>query len=172
MKGNTMISEIRFSITECSLGYLLIARSTRGLCASLLGDDARSLRQDLAGRFPNATLLEVRVSDDPLLERAVALVESDGTDAELPLDLQGTPFQLRVWQALREVGPGYTTTYAGIAARIGSPRAIRAVAQACAANPLAVAIPCHRVVCSNGELSGYRWGIERKRALLAREVAA
>jgi AraC family transcriptional regulator, regulatory protein of adaptative response / methylated-DNA-[protein]-cysteine methyltransferase len=167
-----MIDEIRFSITDCSLGYLLIARSTRGVCASLLGDEASSLRLDLERRFPNTTLLEVRVSDDSLLQRAVALVESDGTDTELPLDLQGTPFQLRVWQALREVGPGYTTTYAGIAARIGSPRAVRAVAQACAANPLAVAIPCHRVVCSNGELSGYRWGIERKRALLAREVAA
>jgi AraC family transcriptional regulator, regulatory protein of adaptative response / methylated-DNA-[protein]-cysteine methyltransferase len=167
-----MRGEIRFSITECSLGYLLIARSNRGLCASLLGDDASSLRQDLERRFPKSALLEVRVSDDPLLQRAVALVESDGTDAELPLDLQGTPFQLRVWRALREVGPGYTTTYAGIAARIGAPRAVRAVAQACAANPLAVAIPCHRVVGSNGELSGYRWGVERKRALLAREVAA
>jgi AraC family transcriptional regulator, regulatory protein of adaptative response / methylated-DNA-[protein]-cysteine methyltransferase len=167
-----MIEEIRFGITGCSLGYLLIARSSRGLCASLLGDDARSLRQDLERRFPKTTLLEVRVSDDPLMERAVALVGSDGSDAELPLDLQGTPFQLRVWQALREVGRGYTTTYAGIAAGIGSPRAIRAVAQACAANLVAVAIPCHRVICGNGDLSGYRWGVERKRALLAREVAA
>jgi AraC family transcriptional regulator of adaptative response/methylated-DNA-[protein]-cysteine methyltransferase len=166
-----MTGEIRFSITDCSLGYLLIARTNRGLCASLLGDDANSLRLDLALRFPRTTTLQVQLSEDPLLQRAVALVESDG-HAELPLDLQGTPFQLRVWEALREVGPGYTTTYAGIAARIGAPRAVRAVAQACAANPLAVAIPCHRVICSNGELSGYRWGIDRKRALLAREAAA
>src|SRR4051812_16844628 len=115
-RGTRMIDQICFSITDCSLGYLLIARSTRGLCASLLGDDPNSLRLNLEHRFPQATLREVRLSDDDLLQRAVALVEADGTDADLPLDLQGTPFQLRVWQALREVGAGYTTTYAGIAA--------------------------------------------------------
>jgi AraC family transcriptional regulator, regulatory protein of adaptative response / methylated-DNA-[protein]-cysteine methyltransferase len=167
-----MIGDIHFSITDCSLGFLLIGRTDQGLCASLLGDDRDALRRDLERRFPEATLHEVRVSDDALLEQAVAVVESPGTDASLPLDLHGTPFQKRVWQALREVGPGYTTTYAGIAARIGAPRAIRAVAQACAANPLAVAIPCHRIVRSDGDLSGYRWGIERKQALLAREAAA
>jgi AraC family transcriptional regulator of adaptative response/methylated-DNA-[protein]-cysteine methyltransferase len=114
----------------------------------------------------------VDVTEDSLLRKALTLVESPDAHLSLPLDLQGTPFQKRVWQALREIGPGYTTSYAGIAAQIGAPRAVRAVAQACAANPVAVAIPCHRVLRSDGGISGYRWGIDRKRALLAREAAA
>jgi AraC family transcriptional regulator, regulatory protein of adaptative response / methylated-DNA-[protein]-cysteine methyltransferase len=167
-----MINEIRYGIAECSLGLILIARTPRGVCATLLGDDAGSLRRDLERRFPQTSLLPVSIGADALLRQALALVESPGQRPSLPLDLHGTPFQKRVWQALREIGPGYTTTYAGIAARIGAPRAVRAVAQACAANPIAVAIPCHRVVRSDGGLSGYRWGIERKRALLAREAVA
>ena len=167
-----MIDEIHYGIVECSLGLILIARTTRGVCATLLGDDAGSLRRDLERRFPRSSLLPVSIADDALLGQALALVESPGQRASLPLDLHGTPFQKRVWQALLEIGPGYTTTYAGIAARIGAPRAVRAVAQACAANPIAVAIPCHRVVRSDGGLSGYRWGVERKRALLAREAVA
>jgi AraC family transcriptional regulator of adaptative response/methylated-DNA-[protein]-cysteine methyltransferase len=167
-----MIDKIHYAIAECSFGLILIARSARGLCATLLGDDPDSLRLDLQRRFPQASLLLVVIADDALLRQALSLVESPRQQASLPLDLQGTPFQKRVWEALREIGPGYTTTYAGIAARIGAPRAVRAVAQACAANPIAVAIPCHRVVRSDGGISGYRWGIQRKRALLAREAVA
>jgi AraC family transcriptional regulator, regulatory protein of adaptative response / methylated-DNA-[protein]-cysteine methyltransferase len=167
-----MSKEIRFSIAECSLGLVLIARTERGLCAIFLGDDTETLARELRRRFPQATLVPVHITEDSLLRKAFALVESPDEHLSLPLDLQGTPFQKRVWQALREVGSGYTTNYAGIAAQIGAPRAVRAVAQACAANPVAVAIPCHRVLRSDGGISGYRWGIERKRALLAREAAA
>lgn len=167
-----MVKEIRFSIAECSLGLVLIARTERGLCAIFLGDHAEALARELRRRFPQANLVPVDVTDDSLLRKALALVESPDQHLSLPLDLQGTPFQKRVWQALREIGPGYTTSYAGIAAQIGAPRAVRAVAQACAANPVAVAIPCHRVLRSDGGISGYRWGIDRKRALLAREAAA
>ena len=167
-----MVKQILFSIAECSLGLVLIARTERGLCAIFFGDDTEALARELRSRFPEATLLPVDVTEDSLLRKALALVESPDEHLSLPLDLQGTPFQKRVWQALREIGPGYTTSYAGIAAQIGAPRAVRAVAQACAANPVAVAIPCHRVVRSDGGISGYRWGIERKRVLLAREAAA
>jgi AraC family transcriptional regulator, regulatory protein of adaptative response / methylated-DNA-[protein]-cysteine methyltransferase len=167
-----MIDEIRYGIAECSLGLILIGRTARGLCATLLSDDAESLRRDLERRFPGTSLRPVSIAEDLLLRQALALVESPAQRVTLPLDLHGTPFQKLVWQALREIGPGCTTTYAGIAARIGDPRAVRAVAQACAANPIAVAIPCHRVVRSDGGLSGYRWGVERKRALLAREAVA
>lgn len=167
-----MSKEIRFSVAECSLGLVLIARTERGLCAIFLGEETEALARELQRRFPQATLVPVNVDEDSLLRKALALVESPDEHLSLPLDLQGTPFQKRVWQALREIGPGYTTSYAGIAAQIGAPRAIRAVAQACAANPVAVAIPCHRVVRTDGGISGYRWGIERKRALLAREAAA
>jgi AraC family transcriptional regulator of adaptative response/methylated-DNA-[protein]-cysteine methyltransferase len=167
-----MVKEIHFSIAECSLGLVLIARTERGLCAIFFGDDTEALARELRRRFPEATLLPVDVTEDSLLRKALALMESPDEHLSLPLDLQGTPFQKRVWQALREIGPGYTTSYAGIAAQIGAPRAVRAVAQACAANPVAVAIPCHRVVRSDGAISGYRWGIERKRGLLAREAAA
>ena len=167
-----MVTEIRFTTAECSLGFVLIARTERGLCAIFLGDDAEGLTRELQRRFPRAALLSVDVTEDSLLRKALALVEAPDEHLSLPLDLQGTPFQKRVWQALREIGAGYTTSYAGIAAQIGAPRAVRAVAQACAANPVAVAIPCHRVLRSDGGLSGYRWGIERKRALLTREAAA
>jgi AraC family transcriptional regulator of adaptative response/methylated-DNA-[protein]-cysteine methyltransferase len=163
-------AEIRFAVGESCLGSILVARSPMGVCAILLGDDADALVRELQDRFPRATL----VGDDPAFDRLVAqvvgLVEAPGLGADLPLDVRGTAFQQRVWQALREVPPGATVTYAELARRIGSPRAVRAVAGACAANPLAVAIPCHRVVRTDGGLAGYRWGVERKRELLAREA--
>ena len=161
--------EIRFAIGECSLGAILVAATARGLCAILLGDDADALARELQDRFPHATLR----GDDEDFARTVALVvgfvEAPGVGLDLPLDIRGTAFQQRVWQALRAIPAGTTASYADIAARIGRPKAVRAVAQACAANALAVAIPCHRVVRSDGALSGYRWGVQRKRALLERE---
>ena len=163
-------SEIRFAIGECSLGTILVAATERGVCAISLGDDPELLVRQLQERFPGATL----VGDDRRFERLVGLVVGfvDGLSlgVELPLDIRGTAFQRRVWQALRKIPLGSTATYTEIARRIGSPTAVRAVARACAANTLAVAIPCHRVVRMDGGLSGYRWGIERKRALLDKEA--
>ena len=165
-------AEIRFAVGECSLGSILVAASERGVCAISLGDDPEGLVRDLQDRFPRATL----VGDDESFERMVAevvgFVEAPALGLGLPLDVRGTAFQQRVWQALRAIPPGTTVTYSDLAARIGAPRARRAVAHACAANTLAVAIPCHRVIRSDGGLSGYRWGVERKRALLKREGAA
>ena len=163
-------ADIRFAIGECTLGSILVARSELGVCAILLGDDPDALARDLQDRFPRATL----TGDDPEFEQLVAqvvgFVEAPAHGLDLPLDVQGTAFQQRVWQALREIPAGSTASYAEIARRIGSPKAVRAVAQACAANALAVAIPCHRVVRNDGGLSGYRWGVERKRELLQREA--
>ncbi|WP_286798423.1 bifunctional DNA-binding transcriptional regulator/O6-methylguanine-DNA methyltransferase Ada [Pandoraea sp. 64-18] len=160
---------IRFAVAQCSLGALLVAATPRGLCAVSLGDDPDTLVKALQDRFPHAEL----VGADPEFERWVAqvvgFVESPRVGLSLPLDVRGTAFQQRVWQALREVPAGATASYTQIAERIGAPRAVRAVAQACASNPLAVVIPCHRVVRHDGALSGYRWGVERKRALLAHE---
>ena len=147
-----------------------MARSRKGLCAILLGDDPEPLLRELQDRFPKAQLL----GGDARFERQVAavirFVDAPRVGLKLPLDVRGTAFQQRVWQALRKVPVGGTASYADIARRIGAPRSMRAVAQACAANPLAVAIPCHRVVRSDGALSGYRWGVARKRALLEREA--
>lgn len=161
---------IRYALTRCELGDLLVAASDRGVCAILFGEDPVALRADLAQRFPHATLSAGDAEFAALVAEVVALIEAPRAGANLPLDLRGTAFQQRVWQALRTIPPGRTASYAEIAAQIGAPRASRAVAQACAANPLAVAVPCHRVVRQNGELSGYRWGVARKRALLAREA--
>ena len=164
-------TEIRFAVGDCSLGSVLVAQSAKGICAILLGDDPDALLCDLQDRFPRASL----VGGDAGFERSVAavvrLVDSPAIGLKLPLDVRGTAFQQRVWQALRKIPAGATVSYAQIARRIGAPQAARAVAQACAANALAVAIPCHRVVRRDGALSGYRWGIERKRALLERERA-
>ena len=161
---------IRFAIGQCSLGAILVARSDRGVCAISLGDDADALVRALQDRFPNAHL----VGGDREFERWVAVVvgfvEAPRIGLDLPLDVRGTAFQQRVWQALRAIPAGETVSYAELAARIGAPKAVRAVAGACAANALAVAIPCHRVVRNDGALAGYRWGVERKRALLAREA--
>jgi AraC family transcriptional regulator of adaptative response/methylated-DNA-[protein]-cysteine methyltransferase len=161
---------LRFAVGQCSLGAVLVAEGPAGVCAILLGNDPEALESDLAARFPEARLLGSDPGMAPLLQRVVGLVEAPQNGSDFPLAPQGTPFQLRVWLALRAIPPGRTASYADIARSIGMPRAARAVARACAANPLAVAIPCHRVVARDGSLSGYRWGVERKRALLQREA--
>jgi AraC family transcriptional regulator, regulatory protein of adaptative response / methylated-DNA-[protein]-cysteine methyltransferase len=161
---------IRFAVGECSLGSILVARSEKGVCAILLGDDPQALVRDLQDRFPKADLVGADAEFETLVAQVVGLVEAPGVGLELPLDVRGTAFQQRVWQALREIPAGAKVTYSDIARKIGAPKSMRAVAGACAANALAVAIPCHRVVCNDGSLSGYRWGVERKRALLDREA--
>lgn len=160
---------IRFAVGECSMGSILVARSERGVCAILLGDDPDGLARELQDRFPRAELIGGDGDFEALVARVVGFVESPALGLDLPLDVRGTAFQQRVWQALASIPPGETASYAEVARRIGAARSVRAVAQACGANALAVAIPCHRVVRSDGALSGYRWGVERKRALLARE---
>lgn len=165
-------TEIRFAIGQCSLGAILVARSERGVCAILLGDDADELARELQDQFPLANLIGGDGEFEQLVARVVGFVEAPGIGLDLPMDVRGTAFQQRVWQALREIPAGETASYTDIANRIGSPKSARAVAQACAANTLAVAIPCHRVVRNDGGLSGYRWGVERKRALLEKEAQA
>lgn len=161
---------IRFAVGECSFGSILVAATTRGICAILLGDDPETLTRNLQDQFPRAELIGGDVEFERLVARVVGFVEAPALGLDLPLDLRGTAFQQRVWQALRAIPAGSTASYSEIARRIGAPKSVRAVGQACGANHLAVAIPCHRVVRSDGDLSGYRWGIERKRALLAREA--
>ncbi len=165
-------AEIRFAVGECSLGSILVAKSKKGVCAILLGDDPDMLVRDLQDRFPRARLTGGNAEFENLVARVVGLIEAPGLGLDLPLDVRGTAFQQRVWAALREIPAGTTATYADIAKKIGAPKSVRAVAGACAANALAVAIPCHRVVKSDGALSGYRWGVERKQALIDRETAA
>ena len=169
---STQAAEIRFAVGKNSLGRILVARSERGVCAILLGDDADALVRDLRARFPHARLIGGDTGFAELVAKVVAFVETPRAGLDLALDLRGTAFQQRVWQALREIPAGRTASYADVANRIGMPKAVRAVAQACAANAIAVAIPCHRVVRNDGAISGYRWGVERKRALLQREAAA
>jgi AraC family transcriptional regulator of adaptative response/methylated-DNA-[protein]-cysteine methyltransferase len=164
--------EIRFAVGECSLGSILVARSERGVCAILLGDDPDALARDLEDRFPRAEIIGGDAGFERLVARVVGFVEAPRLGLDLPLDVRGTAFERRVWEALSAVPAGGTASYEEIARRIGSPRSARAVARACAANPLAVAIPCHRVVRKDGGLAGYRWGVERKRALLERESGA
>jgi AraC family transcriptional regulator, regulatory protein of adaptative response / methylated-DNA-[protein]-cysteine methyltransferase len=163
---------IRFAVGECSLGSILVAATAKGVCAILFGDDPGALVRELEDRFPRAQLLGGDEAFEQLVARVVGFVEAPRLGLDLPLDVQGTVFQQRVWQALRAIPPGSTATYAEIARRIGAPMATRAVARACASNALAVAIPCHRVVRTDGGLSGYRWGVGRKRALLEREAAS
>jgi AraC family transcriptional regulator of adaptative response/methylated-DNA-[protein]-cysteine methyltransferase len=163
-------AEIRFAIGECSLGSILIAATGKGVCAILLGDDPDALLRDLQDRFPRARLIGADRAFEQLAAKVIGFIEAPRSGLDLPLDVQGTAFQHRVWAALRAIPFGSTASYAEIATRIGEPKAVRAVAQACGANPVAVAIPCHRVVRRDGALSGYRWGIERKRVLLARET--
>ena len=165
-------ARIAFAIAACSLGALLVARSQRGLCAIALGDDPDVLLRELQDRFPRAELVGGDAGFERLVAQVVGLVEAPNIGHDLPLDVRGTAFQQRVWQALRQIPAGETASYAQIAQRIGAPKSVRAVAQACASNTLAVAIPCHRVVRSDGALSGYRWGVARKRALLDREAEA
>lgn len=161
---------IRFAIGQCSLGAILVAQSQRGICAILLGDDPDALAQELQDQFPKAQFIGGDSGFEQLVAQVVGFVEAPALGLQLPLDVQGTAFQERVWRALREIPPGATVSYTDIAARIGSPKSVRAVAQACGANHLAVAIPCHRVVRRNGDLAGYRWGVDRKRELLRREA--
>jgi len=160
---------IRFALARCSLGVLLVATTPRGICAILLGDDAALLLHDLRARFPQAELQEAEPGFERTLLDVVAFVDAPRIGLSLPLDVRGTAFQQRVWDALRQVPAGQTVSYAELAARLGMPQGARAVASACAANPAAIAIPCHRVVRNDGALSGYRWGVERKRKLLDRE---
>jgi AraC family transcriptional regulator, regulatory protein of adaptative response / methylated-DNA-[protein]-cysteine methyltransferase len=162
-------SAMLFAVGQCSLGAILVAQSRRGVCAILLGDDPDALVRDLQDQFPKAELVGADRGFEQLIAQVVGFIETPALGLDLPLDLRGTAFQQRVWQALRDIPLGSTASYAQIAERIGAPKSYRAVAQACGANNLAVAIPCHRVVRSNGELSGYRWGVERKRRLLERE---
>ena len=162
---------IRFAVGECSLGSILVAATARGISAILLGDDPETLVRELQDRFPKAQLIGADKSFEQLVARVVGMVERPALGLDLPLDVRGTAFQQRVWQALREIPSGETTTYSKLARRLGIPRSVRAVAHAGASNAVAVAIPCHRVVRNDGSLAGYRWGIERKRALLDREAA-
>ncbi|MDQ0127199.1 AraC family transcriptional regulator of adaptative response/methylated-DNA-[protein]-cysteine methyltransferase [Pseudomonas lini] len=162
-------NDIRFAVGQCSLGAILVAQSARGVCAILLGDDPHQLVCDLQDKFRRANLIGADHVFEQLIAKVVGFIEAPAIGLDLPLDVRGTAFQERVWQALREIPAGSTASYTDIAQRIGSPKAVRAVAQACGANSLAVAIPCHRVVRSDGNLSGYRWGVERKRQLLERE---
>ncbi|HEX5538329.1 MAG TPA: bifunctional DNA-binding transcriptional regulator/O6-methylguanine-DNA methyltransferase Ada [Methylophilaceae bacterium] len=163
-------TDIRFAIGECSLGAILVASSERGVCAILMGDDPDLLARDLQDRFRNSNLIGGDSEFEQLVAKVIGFVEMPAIGLDLPLDVRGTAFQQRVWQALREIPAGTTASYTEIAERIGMPKAVRAVAQACGANALAVAIPCHRVVRSDGALSGYRWGVARKRSLLEKEA--
>lgn len=163
--------DIRFAIGECSLGSILVACTPKGVCAILLGDDPDTLMQDLEERFKHAHLIGGDAQFEQVVAQVVGFVESPRMGLNLPLDVRGTAFQQRVWQVLRAIPAGTTASYTEVAKRIGAPKSFRAVAQACSANAIAVAIPCHRVVRSDGGLSGYRWGVDRKRALLENEAA-
>ncbi len=166
-------AEVRmaFVTRPCSLGWLLVAATERGVCCVLLGDDPGTLIAELARRFPRAARAEGGSGMEQLVATVLGLVENPAAPAVLPLDVRGTVFQLRVWQSLMAIPAGQTISYAQLAAAVGVPNGARAVARACASNHVAVAIPCHRVVRGDGDLSGYRWGVARKRALLERERA-
>lgn len=159
-------TEIYFALGECSLGSVLVAQSERGICAIALGEDPDLLLQELQTQFSQAKLIGGDVNYENTVAQVIGFIEHPRATFDLPLDIRGTLFQQKVWQALQKIAPGQTLSYSELAALIGSPKASRAVASACAANVLAVAIPCHRIVRSNGDISGYRWGVERKRALL------
>jgi AraC family transcriptional regulator of adaptative response/methylated-DNA-[protein]-cysteine methyltransferase len=167
--GGTLM-RIRFAIGECSLGSILVAATDKGVCAILLGSDPSELVRQLQDRFAKAEIVGGDAAFENLVAKVIGFVEQPRLGLDLPLDVQGTAFQQRVWKALRRIGVGKTASYSDIAARIGQPKSMRAVAQACASNMIAVAIPCHRVIRTDGDLSGYRWGVQRKRALLERET--
>ncbi len=160
---------IRFTVGACSLGAVLVAATETGICAILLGDDPADLRRDMEDRFPRARVIADDAALAPWADKVAAFIEAPAQGLDLPLDPHGTEFQQRVWQALRAIPAGSTATYSEIAGRIGAPKEAYAVGEACAANAIAVAIPCHRVVRKDGTLAGYRWGFKRKRALLRRE---
>jgi len=161
---------IRFASARCSLGRLLVGSTARGICFVALGDSDARLKNELASRFPQAELLASDTKLREHVQQIVALLESPGAACTLPIDLQGTAFQRRVWQALQSIPCGQTVSYGELARRVGQPSAVRAVAQACGANPVAIVVPCHRVVRTSGDLGGYHWGVERKRQLLEREA--
>ena len=163
-------AEIKFAIGASSLGLVLIAASDKGVCAISFGDDPDGLARDLKKQFPRARLVGGDPAFEQLAAKVIAFVEDPRVDLDLPLDIRGTAFQHRVWDALRRIPAGTTASYAGVAKAIGAPKAVRAVARACASNRIAVAIPCHRVIGSDGSLTGYAGGMERKRALLAKEA--
>jgi len=168
----TAQDEIRFAFGESSLGLVLVGVSEKGVRTIFLGDERDALRSALEHRYPRARLKSAAGDLDGAVREVVALIENPRRGFDPPLDVRGTSFQERVWDALRRIPVGKTATYAEIARSIGAPQAVRAIAQACGANPLAVVIPCHRVLRSDGDISGYRWGVERKRQLLARERLA
>jgi AraC family transcriptional regulator of adaptative response/methylated-DNA-[protein]-cysteine methyltransferase len=159
---------LSYAVGKSTLGSVLVASSDKGVAAILIGDDIPSLVEELRDGFPGAALQATE--DDRLISRVVVLIEDPSSIVDLPLDIRGTPFQQKVWAALQAIPAGVTETYSELANRVGNPNAVRAVASACAANKLAVAIPCHRVLRTDGSLSGYRWGVDRKRALIVREA--
>jgi AraC family transcriptional regulator, regulatory protein of adaptative response / methylated-DNA-[protein]-cysteine methyltransferase len=161
---------IGFAIAPCSLGFVIIAVSEQLIRSILIGDDPQTLVSDLQRQFPNESLAVDECCDQGLVSQVIGLIEDPAHAVDLPLDIRGTDFQLSVWAALQKVPAGTTVSYTFLAEQIGAPNAARAVAHACTVNPMAVAIPCHRAVRSNGELAGFRWGIERKRELLNREA--
>lgn len=163
---------VRFAVGECSLGSILVAATDKGVCAITFGDDPDALVRDLQDRFPRANLTGGDADFEQLVARVVAFVEAPNGQFDLPLDVRGTAFQQKVWRALRDIPAGTTVSYTDVANRIGHPKAVRAVGRACGTNPVAIAIPCHRVVRHDGSTSGYRWGAERKRMLIERETAA
>jgi AraC family transcriptional regulator of adaptative response/methylated-DNA-[protein]-cysteine methyltransferase len=168
-RNGALGAAIKFAIGECSLGSILVARSDKGICAILLGDDPDVLAREIQDLFPRANLIGGDAAFEAMVARVVGFVEAPRLSLDLPLDIRGTAFEQRVWQALREIPAGETASYSEVAQRIGAPGSARAVARACANNRIAVAIPCHRVVRNDGALSGYRWGVARKSALLKRE---
>ncbi len=171
-KAGTLAEVIFYGIGECALGQVLVARSGKGVCAILLGDNREKLRADLAKRFPAAMLVSDKAFIQEELSKVIRFVGDPSERLDFQLDMRGTPTQRRVWRRLRSIAAGKTMTYLEIAKSFGEPRAVRVIANACAANSIALAIPCHRVIRSNGGLAGYRWGIKRKRELLRREAAA
>lgn len=170
LKANA--EEIKFATGKSELGTVLVARSAAGVCAILIGDGVEVLKRDLAEEFADARLVHDDRAVRTDLDKILTFIKTPAKGLDLPLDIRGTPFQRRVWDALLGVRVGHKITYAALASRIGEPRAIRAVASACAANAIALAIPCHRVVRSDGALAGYRWGTERKRSMVEKEAEA
>jgi O-6-methylguanine DNA methyltransferase len=164
--------EIEFVVGDCALGKVLVARSPIGVCAIRLGSTAAEVEQDLVASFPDIRIISNsrRLRDD--LTKVLQFIAVPRDPLELDLDIRGTPFQRRVWDALRTVPLGKPLTYAQLARRVSGPKSLRAIAQACSENPIALAIPCHRVMGNSGSMAGYRWGIERKQVLINREVAA
>jgi AraC family transcriptional regulator, regulatory protein of adaptative response / methylated-DNA-[protein]-cysteine methyltransferase len=165
-----MKTHIGFGFGDTSLGLVLVAVSSRGVCAILIGDEHATLTRDLERRFAGADLVRDDAQLRSVLKKVTAFIDTPAAGLDLPLDMTGTDFQKRVWRALTKIPAGSTASYADVARRIDAPKSFRAVAQACGANPIALAIPCHRVVRNDGALSGYRWGVARKRALLEREA--